>query len=209
MEHNTPPFHSLFPLVYNEWKNERKRETSGKKEMNGLFLFCGVLCWKWRERGKETHAPLFTPHITAQHKEQGMVVCSVRKKESVLPLPFFLYHNTTPLIVVLYSSSLCSLFKSRATFLSACIWTKHKEEEEEGSEKWSELEQRTSGMRAFVRFTALHSFHSCYNRKSQNKKGKHALHFVPFVFPLFNLGLFLPFPFQLSTNERREVRGLI
>ena len=52
-------------------------------------------------------------------------------------------------------------------------------------------------MRAFVRFTALHSFHSCYNRKSQHKKGKHALHFVPFVFPLFNLGLqFILLPYH-------------
>lgn len=31
--------HSLFPLVYNEWKNERKRETSGKKESLVLFSF--------------------------------------------------------------------------------------------------------------------------------------------------------------------------
>ena len=71
-------------------KREEKRD-----EWLVLVLWC-----VGSEESEVRKRTLLSSLHTSQHKEQGMVVCSVRKKESVLPLPFFLYHNTTPLILL-------------------------------------------------------------------------------------------------------------
>ena len=90
---NTPPFHSLFPLVYNEWKNERKRETSGKKEMNGLFLFFCLIHAYIVIKQKEQR----TNHLSSS---LPVILCCViwrKKGKCNARFLFFISHTTIPI----------------------------------------------------------------------------------------------------------------
>ena len=139
-----------------------------------------------------------------REKEGEWVVLYCDKERKVMEARFLSFSHYTPPFLVLYSSSLCSLFKSRATFLSACIWTKHKEEEEEWRlQKTKGKWKGKWGTSARLSFSfVLSSFPT--QRKETSEQSKTRAHLFPLVFALYTCPFLSLVYFPFIEKEQRR-----